>query len=134
MKITIPYKFRRALALGAIAGGALVACSKENPTRDVELVLSARPGKLIPVEEVKNYAQQSDVRTIYIVPTENEWCTYDYITIQAVRKYLQNLINVAPNKVKGKGNFRFSPGEPSKIPSDSLWFIQHGWTLNQKQK
>ena len=153
MKISIPYKLRRALALGAIAGGTLVGCIEKTttpdiptptpdeptpdtpaPTRDVELEFD-KNGKNIELENVKKYADMPDVRYIYMTP-ENEmaWCTCTQGNILNLRKYLEPRIAINPQKVRGKGNFCFKPGEASKNPQDSLWFIQNGWTLNQKQK
>lgn len=137
MKITILYKFRRALTLGAIAGGALVACNKENiiPTRDVELVFGLDDVDNITIENIKTHTNMPDVRYVYMITkNDKEWHTCTAGNIQNTRRYLEPRIAINPQKVRGKGNFCFKPGEASKIPQDSLWFIQNGWTINQKQK
>lgn len=141
-KQILPYKLRRALTIGAIAGSTLVACDKADhepqepitPTRDVELFFDDDK-KSVELEDVKKYADMSDVRYIYMIPeNEMDWCTCTQGNILYLRKYLEPRIAINPQKVRGKGNFCFKPGEASKIPQDSLWFIQNGWTLNQKQK
>lgn len=148
MKITIPYKLRRALALGAIAGGTLVACSKPEaptpdtptpdtpaPTRDVELVFGLDDVDNITIENIKTHTNMPDVRYVYMITkNDKEWHTCTAGNIQNTRSYLEERIAINPKKVRGKGNFCFKLGEASKIPQDSLWFIQNGWTLNQKQK
>ena len=30
-----------------------------------------------------------------------------------------------------RGDFNFKLGEASKVPEDSLWYVKHGWTINE---
>ena len=54
----------------------------------------------------------------------------DYIA--SLHDYLDKRIALAPNKISGRGDFRF---ENCTIAlADSLWFVQHGWTINQIQR
>ena len=136
MKIMLPYKLRRALALGAIAGGALVACNKENtthdtpiPTRDVELVFDTS-FENVELENIKKHADMPDVRYVYMIPQNPGWGTLDESDIHSIRNYLQQRIDINPKKVRGNGYFNFAPGVTSK--SDSLWYVQNGWAIKQK--
>ncbi len=143
-KQILPYKLRCALTIGAIAGSTLTACDNHanepqepiTPTRDVELFLTRADE--IEEEDVKKYADMSDVRYIYIIPKdEREWNTYTKGNIHILRNYLTVRINVNPTKVRGRGNFCFVPGEALKAEQanqDSTWYVQHGWTINQKQR
>ncbi|MCQ2149689.1 MAG: hypothetical protein MJY45_04960 [Bacteroidales bacterium] len=135
MKITIPYKLRRALALGAIASGALVACNKGNtthdtpiPTRDVELVFDCYYNNLS-LKDVKKYADMPDVRYIYMIPKNPSWSQNTIKGIHNAKDSLQLRFDINPEKVRAKGTFEFKSGEPSKNIADSLWFIQKGWTI-----
>lgn len=138
MKIqkTIPYYLKRALPILGLAGATLTtSCEKEpEPMHDVELTFSI--DKTIEMSEIERYAQDPSVRTIYLVPID-DWQRAKYGNINFMRKnFLQPRLDISP-KVWGRGNFNFIPGEASVIPGDSLWYIQHGWTINkhiQKQK
>lgn len=138
MKIqkTIPYYLKRALPILGFAGATLTtSCEKEpDPMYDVELTFSI--DKTIEMSEIERYAQDPSVRTIYLVPID-DWQRAKYGNINFMRKnFLQPRLDISP-KVWGRGNFNFIPGEASVVPGDSLWYIQHGWTINkhiQKQK
>ncbi|MCQ2153773.1 MAG: hypothetical protein MJY44_04295 [Bacteroidales bacterium] len=138
MKITIPYKFRRALALGAIAGGTLVACNKGNttpntpiPTRDVELEFDVYLNNLS-IKDVKKHADMPDVRYIYMIPKNPGFGQKKVNAIHNMRDSLQLRFDVNPAKVRGKGTFELKRGEPSKNIADSLWFVQNGWTIKSR--
>lgn len=135
-KQILSYKLRRALTIGAIAGGTLTACEKHAnepiiPTRDVELVFDDN-AKNIEIENVKKYADMPDVRYVYMIPKNPGWGTYDVNYIHSVREGLQQRIDINPQKVRGKGTFEFKLGEPSKNIQDSLWFVQNGWTIKSR--
>ena len=138
MKIqkTIPYYLKRALPILGFAGATLTtSCEKEpEPMHDVELTFSI--DKTIEMSEIERYAQDPSVRTIYLVPID-DWQRAKYGNINFMRKnFLQPRLDISP-KVWGRGNFNFIPGEASVVPGESLWYIQHGWTINkhiQKQK
>jgi hypothetical protein len=120
---------KRALPVLGFAGATLfTSCEKDEPMRDVELTFSLE--KTIEISEIERYAKDPSVRTIYLVPIGN-WQRAERLTISSLRqKFLQPRLDISP-KVWGRGNFAFSPGEASVIPSDSLWYIQHGWTINK---
>jgi hypothetical protein len=120
---------KRALPVLGFAGATLfTSCEKDEPMRDVELTFSLE--KTIEISEIERYAKDPSVRTIYLVPIGN-WQRAERIGIRSLRqKFLQPRLDISP-KVWGRGNFTFSPGEASVIPSDSLWYIQHGWTINK---
>lgn len=131
MKITktVPYYLKRALPILGFAGATLfTSCEKEEPIHDVELTFSI--DKTIEMSEIERYAKDPSVRTIYLVPIDN-WQRGDYGNINFMRiNFLQPRLNISP-KVWGRGDFNFPPGQASVIPGDSLWYIQHGWTINK---
>lgn len=49
---------------------------------------------------------------------------------QTRTRFFQPRIELS-TKIHGRGDFNFKVGEASKVPSDSLWFVQHGWTINK---
>lgn len=80
------------------------------------------------------FLQQDYIDTIYIVPTGgtngSNWYAYHDEYITDLRKnYIEPLLAKSP-KLHGKGNFVFDrpPVE------DSLWFVQHGWQINQHRR
>ena len=129
MTKTVPYYLKRALPVLGFAGATLfTSCEKDEPMRDVELTFGLV--KSIEMSEIERYAQDPSVRTIYLVPT-GDWQGCRYGNINFLRKnFLQPRLDISP-KVWGRGDFNFTPGQASLIPGDSLWYIQHGWTINK---
>lgn len=128
---TLPYYLKCALPILGLAGATMfTSCEKEEPmpTRDIELKFNIDEG--MEISEIEQYAKDPTVRTIYLVPT-GDWQRALYGNINFMRKnFLQPRLDVSP-KVWGRGDFNFIPGQASQIPGDSLWYIQHGWTINK---
>ena len=147
IKKTVPYNIRKILPMIGIAGASLMmgGCQKEQPTRDIELRFSTSnysnvilihpdetPRRLSrEVSDIIKYLDaQPDVRTIYLVPYY-DWSLYHSQSITGIRdNFLSYAIDYSP-KVRGRGDFNFKLGEASKVPDDSLWFVKHGWTINE---
>ena len=121
---------KRALPVLGFAGATLfTSCEKDEPMRDVELTFDGDK-KTIEISEIERYAKDPSVRTIYLVPI-GDWQFARFGNINFMRKnFLQPRLDISP-KVWGRGDFNFTPGEASVIPGDSLWYIQHGWTINK---
>ncbi len=147
----IPYKIKRLVPVLGLAGAATMmpGCDKsdepiappiEQPkTRGIELyfdyydyeniVSQNQDGTYTPSEILKTYANQKD--TVYLIPT-GTWLFIIPDEIKEIRqKILQPAIDYSP-KIRGRGDFDFSTGFPSMIPEDSLWFVEHGWTVNKR--
>lgn len=140
-------KLKSALpALVLICAGMIVAsCEKEEndagPTTYVEYKFFGNNLKDLfsentldePNSTLKYYINHPAIRTIYLSPSYNDpdfkAMPYFQITILKER-YLEPIIKYSP-KICGRGDFNFIPGEASKIPNDSLWFVQNGWTINK---
>ena len=84
------------------------------------------------IETVREYANCDTIANIYLDPSREDWSKCVYYNIISCRNGLQEYLDIS-SKIHGRGNFNFTPGEASKIPTDSLWFVQNGWTIN-KQK
>ena len=135
MKFTqkIPYSIRRVLPIFCIAGASMfTSCSKDNhedePTRDVELYFDLDDISQININNIKKYANDASVKNIYMIPAL-DWTGVSPIGLTGLRETLQERLDVSP-KVKGRGDFKFTKGVPSKVPADSLWYEQHGWKIN----
>lgn len=136
-KQILPYKLRRALTIGAIAGSTLTACDNHTnepiiPTRDVTVCFVGRNG--VDIDSVKQYATMPEIRHIYIIPV-GDWEVFAAGFVHKVREHLENaIIPIAPTKVSGNGvdGFKFDYG--CVTPTDSLWFEQHGWPINRNAK
>ena len=144
----VPYKLKTALPALALAGGAMMAsCEKEEPeipvtpTIDVEVRFSLTDAQSLfldqynmnrkPSELIKYYINNPEIRNIYIIPEKNTWSVCNASNIIAIKQNaLIPILSFSP-KIRGKGDFNFQPGEASKVPTDSLWFIQNGWTINK---
>ena len=78
---------------------------------------------------IQMHINDSTVRGIYLTPI-GTWQTRALTGIRNFRKNrLEPIINKSP-KIRGRGNFDFMPGEASKSESDSIWYIENGWTIN----
>lgn len=82
------------------------------------------------------YDTMPDVRYIYIYVSPDD---YSFMVCSALNikniciSFLKPAMEYS-KKTRAKGTFRFSAGEPSKVPEDSLWLIQQGWKIkNQNQ-
>lgn len=130
-------------ALALICAGMIVAsCEKEEPdlgpTTDVEYKFSSADINFLFHKNelnstLKYYVNHPAIRTIYLTPAINDsfWPVVDSYDISEIKRiYLETIINSSP-KFRGKGDFNFKPGEASKVPNDSLWFVQNGWTINK---
>lgn len=139
-KQILPYKIRRAISMAAIIGAPILpiaaSCNEiepePTPTHDVEIKFNQRESsKILTFEMLQNYANDETVKTIYLVPIEH-WDGNVAGNITFMRKnFLQPRLNISP-KIRGRGDFDFALGEASKVPTDSLWFVQQGWTINKK--
>lgn len=129
----IKYNLKRAIPMLAIAGAGLMAsCDKDDdlPMHDVELKFFQSYYEEIQPEIIKQHAQDKYVRYIYLsIVNGGDYTNVNTQNVTNIRNYFTQRIDIAPNKIRGKGNFRFEPGVASK--QDSLWFTQQGWTINQ---
>ena len=148
IKKIVPYNIRKILPMIGIAGASLMmgGCQKEEqPTHDVELRFSTTDVSnvvLIHPEDgpshrsrevsdiIKYLDAQPNIRTIYLIP-KDDWSGYQSQGVTAIRNNtLSYAIDYSP-KVRGRGDFNFKLGEASKVPEDSLWYVKHGWTINE---
>ena len=134
---TLKYNLKRALPILTIAGAGLMAsCDKDDepsiPQHDVELPFSKTTAdNRLTFEILQGYIDDASVRNIYLV-VEGDWNNYTAANISQSRdRFFQPRMEMSP-KIRGRGDFTFTPGEASKVPSDSLWYIQQGWTINKR--
>lgn len=134
----------RILPVLGLAGASLwmVGCGKEEivPTRDVEITFTSyywddlfydEGGVRYPSKKAQEYVKDPTIRTIYIMP-EGSWSNMFADDITALRMVtFEKMLNYSP-KFRGKGDFNFVVGEASKVPEDSLWYVQNGWTINKR--
>ena len=120
------------LFLLALAGVALfTACEKEEATREVEVTYNWEDEKPLPMDEMQKLADDPTISRVYIRPTGGRWEVLDIGNIRFHRnKFLQPRLDLS-EKFTGRGDFTFKPGAASKTPNDSIWYVQHGWTINK---
>lgn len=140
---TLPYKLSRTLPLLGLAAGSLVSsCEKEGIDRYFQYYEIGTEyyepaeifdySQLEPAKKVYDAIFDKNVRYVYLeVAPWNNYCHFPAEIISSMEiPYLNSFIELNPQKVKGKGDYHFRPGEITK--EDSLWFVNHGWTINQK--
>ena len=140
----IKYNLKRMLPL-VVAGAGLMntACSKDDeiieevkPTHDVSLRwdLPFWHTHLDDIDNIKKLADDKTVLFIFLdLKDSNDCSSYDEtVHYQRLREYMQPRFDVSP-KVRGRGNFNnVLPNVMSR--SDSLWFVEKGWTINKHQR
>ena len=147
-KRVVPYNLKKMLPILGIAGiGAVSSCEKvepiEMPKTSVEFEIRGGTNSNLVAEtcewnynrmvpEIFTYADQEYIYTVYLVPI-SVWSNKSE-AINYIRKKILVQIRKNSPKIRGKGDFPFRTGEASKVPEDSLWFVQNGWTINQKQR
>lgn len=140
----LPYKLKRALSMATIAGATLLptSCKKDEPAveqHDVIIELNGGNGTELDralikydVDAIKKLDHDKTVRYIYLTPI-NSWAGRSSDFMQALcQKALQPRVAASP-KVRGRGDFRTDPGVMAAIPTDSLWYVQNGWTFNKSR-
>ncbi len=144
LKKELPYNIKKALTIFGLTGASFFmgGCDKNDepvvPTMDVLVEISQADqfaligfdenGNKCPSENVKKYAADPKVRTIYLEPV-GTWTNYDAQRITGLRKStLEMLLNYS-DKIKGRGDFNFYPGVTPK--QDSIWYVNNGWTINK---
>ena len=124
---------KKLLFISLFAALLAAGCSKEEPTKDVEIVFTQSKLSQVKkdaIQEILNSKGANNIRNIYLIPEEGTWDNVG--SVQSLRnKVLQPSLELSP-KVRGKGDFNFKVGRASKFPEDSLWFVQHGWTINKR--
>ena len=136
--LVIPNHMKRFVALIAVVPIAfvlLLSCKRENqdpePTREVDIEFNHNDlNEQLEKQKIQELVSDKTIRVIYLTTTQH-WTAWTAKNIEALRPFLQKRIEMS-SKVRGRGDFDFKLGEASKVPSDSLWFTQNGWTINKK--
>lgn len=80
---------------------------------------------------VKKFAKDKACTHIYLTVTDdNNFTGWNAKMITSLRNYLETDINVAPEKISGRGHFHARTG--AILEADSLWLVEHGWTWNKR--
>ena len=96
-----------------------------NPNTMIELLFPLRLQKIL--------NDDPTIDTMYLIP-DADWGYVMAYLITAYREQLFQPALEASPKVRAKGDFNFKLGEASKVPADSLWYVQQGWTINQAKQ
>ncbi|MCM1170082.1 MAG: hypothetical protein NC324_09130 [Bacteroides sp.] len=132
-----------ALTLAGTAGVMLPSCDKEpvekapvyDPNRapyEKTLWFNTNNWDSVQPKIIKYFANDPVCTHIYLTldrDARDDNLTTNAITL--VRKEMQKCVDVSPKKISGRGDWWFKRGYA--LPADSLWFVQHGWTVNQNQ-
>lgn len=116
------------------------SCSKDDPEiepHDVELKFNSQSlgsymDEIRDLNNLRNLAADKSVSNIYLTIMEDNyfgsnWAPFNY---KVMRNYMEERFAISP-KIKGRGNFNFYT--PLRCePEDSLWFVDHGWTINKQ--
>ncbi len=91
--------------------------------------------RLRDLDNIKKIASAMDVDSVIVTPEVSEhWGALDAFDIRMIKEdCLEPLFNSVSN-VYGKGDFNFKSGEASRQKNDSIWYINHGFTINAKTR
>ncbi len=140
MKFTkkIPYALKCAIPTAMMAAATMFGgCQKEeNPKHDVELKFGGYYGAEVTAENIKSKLADPTVNNIYLRAMDDGslWYKQDdgWIYPEDLRWDIEPIINIAPDRIFGRGNLVFEVGMCSR--KDSLWFVQRGWTINRQNQ
>ena len=110
------YNIKRALPILAIAGaGFMSSCDKEDePTpvqHDVELKFFQDWYEEVEIDNIKKHVADPTVRIVYLsVVNGGDYTNASTENISNQRRFFTERFQIAPNKIKGRGNFQFEPG------------------------
>ena len=132
---TFPYSLKAIVPMTMLAGATMLGngckpIEPELPRTNKELVFTAMDIRPISVDTVQKYLNMSHIDTIFLVPYGTFYAEgIDYPAL--ARSKLEPSINLSP-RVRGRGDMRFLVGQAAANPTDSLWFVQNGWTVNKQ--
>lgn len=146
-KKIIPYKMKHVLPILGLAGASVVSsCEKVAPTEpkpvktEVDILFDANNvhvlGRMqgddfVVSDIIQYYVENPDIKAVYLY-TQGDWSNWRESAISINRELVfQKVINYS-SKMRGRGDFNFMLGEASKVPEDSLWYVQNGWTINKQ--
>lgn len=148
---TVKYNLKRMLPILGIAGATLLPACRghqnepepktgvdtpkvEIQKRDTTLYFYYLNYDEISTENVQKTLDNKNIANIYLEankPIDFTASTPRFIT--AIRKQaLEPALNLDSTRVFGRGDIIFHPGWAT--PEDSLWFVQHGWTVNPQNQ
>lgn len=143
LKKILPYNIRRMipmLGLGALSMMPMASCSDDDEPHDIELTFmnGVLPNgnwgsdySAVQIDKIRKHLSDPHIRNIYLKVSEKndftDWKTKNDINF--IKWDLEQVINLAPDRIFGRGDFHFVSGVAD--PADSIWFVTHGWTVNQ---
>ncbi|MCQ2599312.1 MAG: hypothetical protein MJ187_02945, partial [Alphaproteobacteria bacterium] len=153
-KKVLPYKMRNAaMALAAtVAGMTTTSCEKEDDILPEQpkiqkhneylnlYLLENNPGsveypndiqKIRDKEYIANLLKRDDVDTVFFRARGEDWYTQGAITVVMFSNGLQRFSEQDPSRIRGTGNMNFKLGEASKVPTDSAWLANFGFSINK---
>ena len=131
---TFPYSLKAIVPMTMLAGATMLGngckpIEPELPRTNKELVFTDADFDQISNDTIQKYLNMSHIDTVFLVPYGSFYLTgHDGPALY--RKALEPKINLSP-RVRGRGDMSFIPGQPTANPTDSLWFVNNGWTVNK---
>ncbi|MBR1699799.1 MAG: hypothetical protein IJ714_08450 [Bacteroidales bacterium] len=137
-KKTLPYTLKLTAAIGLPL--LLGACNKTEPEPQHDIIIELDGGNVkelehtfekYDVDAIKKLAHDKSVHYIYLTPVSSWAGSSSNFMKKMGQNFLQPRLAASP-KVRGRGDFRTDPGVMAAIPTDSLWYVQNGWTFNKQ--
>ena len=131
---TFPYSLKAIVPMTMLAGATMLGngCKPnepELPRTNKELVFSLHDAESISNDTIQKYLNMSHIDTVFMVPYGSFY--FDGRDGPAIlRGVLEPKINLSP-RVRGRGDMNFLVGQATANPTDSLWFVNNGWTVNK---
>ena len=131
---TFPYSLKAIVPMTMLAGATMLGngckpIEPELPRTNKELVFTDEDFDQISNDTIQKYLNMSHIDTVFMVPYGSFY--FDGRDGPAmVRKSLEPSINMSP-RVRGRGNVEFLPGQAAANQTDSLWFVNNGWTVTK---
>lgn len=128
---------KRYIPIVAVAFCLFTSCKKAEesdpePNKEVEIEFDMGDFEnQLNFPKLQELVKDKEIRSIYLIAVRH-WDSFSAKNISLLRiNFFQKRIEMS-SKIRGRGDFDFKLGEASKVPEDSLWFVQQGWTINKK--
>lgn len=121
------------IAVAAFFGGCKKDDPEPAPTKDIEIEFDQYSTSKIMPKNIQATLDSLDLKSIhyiYLVPVGTWYNLHETALVELRKNGLEPSMALSP-KIKGKGDFNFYPGDASRHPQDSLWYVENGWTINK---
>lgn len=131
MRKVLPYNVKKAYLMILLAMGlapTFTSCERDDPDPTHDTTYTININTTLTTDQVQASADSNQVRKVILKADGSSW--YGFSSTLLRDRFFNKMFALSP-KVQGAGNLK---GVTITLDTDSLWFVQKGYTVNQKTK